>query len=89
MHTYTYSEFDYFLVSSECKGPVICHLFFPGALSLVIWILREKGINQWLKFLQVWDWGSMKVYRMGNVCSLLDAVGENMLSAYVKGLVCV
>ena len=76
-------------MSSEHENPMICHLFFPGVLSLVIWILREKGIKQWLEFLQVWDWGCMKVYRMQNMLSLLDAVGENMLNSYVKGSVCV
>lgn len=45
--------------------------------------------KQWLEFLQIWDWGYIKIYRLGNVWSLLDSVGESILSSFVKGSVCV
>lgn len=47
---------------------------------------RDK---QWLEFLQVWDWGCIKAYRMGNVWSQLHTVAESMLSSYMKSSACV
>jgi len=45
--------------------------------------------QQWLEFLQVWDWGCIEAYMIGNVWSLLHTVAESTLSSYMKSSVCV
>lgn len=70
---------------------MICYLFFPGALSLAIWILRGKRDKAVVGLPPTLGLGMHESMQDGEhvVPQLLDAVGENMLSSYVKGLVCV
>lgn len=60
-----------------------CAIFFP----LELCYLDSEGKRD--KAVTGSGLGCMKVYRMGNMWSLLDVVAENMLASYVKGLVCV